>query len=405
MLSGVSLEEFTKRRGRLEGQFVLDEGNPWFVAIDALSDQVKSRGESLISFANYDYLGLSRHPAIAQAVAEAVARFGTGALGSRLVGGERTIHADFERAVARFIGTQSCLATVSGYLTNVSVISRLVGANDLIIIDELSHNSIVAGATANRARLMTFRHNDLDHLRHLLRSERASFRNCLIAVEGLYSMDGDFPELPRLLAIKEEHAAWLLVDEAHAIGVLGDHGRGICEHFGEDPERIDLIVGTLSKTLVTCGGFLCGRRNVIELMKFTLPGFVYSVGLSPMIVAAAHAALEILVSEPQRVAKLRFLSELFLRKARQAGLNTGHAVGRGIIPIMFSDHRSAMAASQALLDAGIFAPPIVHFGVPKSGHRIRFFLTTNHEPRHLDDAVGILAAHQGRLLAERIASA
>jgi 8-amino-7-oxononanoate synthase len=391
MAPSFSLEEYAIRRGRLEGRSILDESNPWFVPIDALSAELGARGAHLTSFANYDYLALARHPLIARAVNEAVSLYGTGALGSRLVGGERTIHAEFERAIANFVGSPSSLSTVSGNLTNVSLLSHLVGANDTILVDEFCHNSILTGAHSSRAKLAAFKHNDLDHLDFLLRTERPNCRNCLIAVEGLYSMDGDFPLLPRLLNLKEKYAAWLLVDEAHSIGVLGSSGRGISEHFGEDPLRVDLIVGTLSKAFVTCGGFVCGRKPVIELLKFTLPGFVYSVGLSPMIAAAAKAALELLIAEPQRVARLQSISELFLGKAREARLNTGSAVGRGIIPILFPDLSSAMSASRALLQDNIFAPPIVSAGLNKAPHRIRFFLSAAHKADDVDRAVRILA--------------
>ncbi len=260
-------------------------------------------------------------------------------LGSRLVGGERIFHTEFEQAIARFMGTEAALTFVSGYLTNVSIVPHLLGSRDLLIIDELCHNSIVTGARVTRSRVVTFRHNDLDHLESILKEQRQQARNCLIVVEGLYSMDGDIPDLPRLLSLKEEHGAWLLIDEAHAVGVIGETGRGICEHFGEDPARVDLIIGTLSKALVSCGGFVCARKEVIDFFKFTVGGFVYSVGLSPVVAAAAHAALDLIASEPQRIAAVRRAAESFLDKARAAGLDTGPAIGRGIVPIMFQRSR------------------------------------------------------------------
>jgi 8-amino-7-oxononanoate synthase len=385
-----SLLDHAAKRFRLAGQNVLDEGNPWFVPIDDLRASVANRGGSLVSFANYDYLGLAQHETVQEAATAALQRFGAGALGSRLVGGERTIHAEFEQAIADFFGAEACLALVSGYLTNVSIIPHLLGARDLLIYDELCHNSIVTGAKGTKAAQLTFRHNDLDHLEHILQEQRSAQRNCLIVVEGLYSMDGDLPDLPRLLEIKERHQAWLLIDEAHSFGVLGDTGRGIAEHFGEDPGRIDLTVGTLSKSLVSCGGFLCARQSVIDWLRFTLAGFVYSVGLSPVITAAAHAALNLIIAQPQRTARLRLLSELFLQKARAAGLNTGTAVGRGIVPVMFDDMHTTMRASEALLKVGIFAPPIVHVGVPKDAPRIRFFLSAKHEAQHFDAAISVI---------------
>jgi 8-amino-7-oxononanoate synthase len=405
MVPNLSLEEYVSGRIQFQDRFFLKEGNPWFRCIDSLSAQAKMRGEQLVSFANYDYLGLSGHPSIAEAVSNATAKFGVGALGSRLVGGERKIHAEFESAVAGFVGTEGSLATVSGYLTNVSLISHLVSSKDVIIVDCLSHNSIIAGAEGSGARVIQFRHNDIDHLRHILRTQRQESRNCLIAVESLYSMDGDLLPLPEVLALKEQYAAWLLVDEAHSIGVLGHKGRGISEHYGEDPKRIDLIVGTLSKTFVSCGGFVCGARKVIEWLKYRLPGFVYSVGISPIIAAAAYAALTLVVREPERIARLQYVSEYFLTRARDAGLNTGSAVGRGIVPVMFADFRSAMSAAKLLLDNDIYAPPIVHIGVPKSGHRIRFFLSAAHQPEQLEAAVSILTSLTDLLEPRSVATA
>jgi 8-amino-7-oxononanoate synthase len=391
MSERLSLEEFAEKRFRLAGKSLVDQNNLCFCPTDRLRSEIEARGKSLINFAHYDYLGLSGHEAIRLATLAALDQFGTGALGSRLVGGERSIHADFENAIARFVGTEASLALVSGYLTNVSIISHLLGANDLLIIDEFCHNSIVSGAKATKATLLKFRHNDFDNLQYLLGRSRDSFRNCLIVIEGLYSMDGDLPDLPDLLTIKEQEKCWLLVDEAHSIGTLGDHGRGISEYFGEDPQRIDLIVGTLSKSLVSCGGFLCGRKAIIDWLRYTLGGFVYSVGLSPVITAAAHAALNIIVKEPQRVARLRANSERFRRQARASGLNTGGAIGVAVVPVLFGDFRSTFLASEALLKANILAPPIAHVGVPKDAPRIRFFLSAKHEPDEIDQAIAVLS--------------
>jgi 8-amino-7-oxononanoate synthase len=387
-----SLYDFTQRRLRLAGSAILDNVNPWFRPLDNLRDQAEARGGSLTSFANYDYLGLVDHPGVIDAAAKALARFGTGAVGSRLVGGERLIHTELENAIARFFGTEASLTLVSGYLTNLSIIAHLIGSRDLLIYDELCHNSIVAGVRASRSQSELFRHNDLDHLEFILKKRRGETRNCLIAVEGLYSMDGDIPELPRLLDLKDKYDAWLLIDEAHSLGVLGETGRGIAEHFSEDSGRIDLIIGTLSKALVSCGGFVCAQKHVIDFLKFTLGGFVYSVGLSPMVAAAAKAALDILASEPDRVASAQRAAETFLGRARDAGLATGPAIGRGIVPVMFRDLEETVQASESLLKADIYAPPIVHVGVPKDQPRIRFFLSAKHDGHPaIDAAIEILS--------------
>jgi len=398
MASDYSLAGHIVRRARLAGASVLDNGNPFFAPLDRLQADAIRAGGVLTSFANYDYLGISDHAAIRAAAHEALDRVGVGALGSRLVGGERLIHADFENAMAKFVGTGGCLTLVSGYLTNLTTISHLLGKRDLVIYDELSHNSIVAGVSSCKATPMEFRHNDMDHLRHLLKEARSNYRNCLIIVESLYSMDGDIANLPELLALKDEFHSWLLVDEAHSIGVLGETGRGISEYFKEDPERIDLIIGTLSKTFVSCGGFICAQKPVLDWMKYLLPGFVYSVGLPPVIAAAANAALQLIIEEPQRVGKLHANSKYFLETAKAAGLSTGPAEGYAVVPVHFPDMRTTMAASDHLMKNGIYAPPIVQMGVPKGLPRIRFFISARHTFEDIDRTVELLRGFSATLV-------
>jgi 8-amino-7-oxononanoate synthase len=390
----MTLSAYADRRSRLEGKAILDRHNPWFVPLDTIADNAARSGRALLSFANYDYLGLHGHPEIRAAAAAALERHGAGALGSRLVGGERLAHGAFEAALAKFIGAEACLALVSGYLTNLSIVPHLCGAKDLILMDEYCHNSLIAGAKASKAKVIAHNHNDLDHLAHLLRNHRDGHARCLLLVESVYSMDGDIVDLPRLLELKETHGAWLLVDEAHSFGVLGERGHGLSEHFGVDAGRIDLVIGTLSKALVSCGGFICARRGVVDWLKFTLPGFVFSVGLSPVITATAHAALDVIAREPERVGRLRENSGYFLRLARAAGLDTGAAApGSGVVPVCFGDRDQTMRVSDALLAAGIYAPPIVHIGVPRSKPRIRFFLSAGHTPRQIEEAVSALVRY------------
>jgi 8-amino-7-oxononanoate synthase len=208
-----------------------------------------------------------------------------------------------------------------------------MGPDDLIVHDELMHNSALIGAKLSRGTTLSFRHNDLDALEAVLREARGRHRLALIVVEGLYSMDGDVPDLPRLIELKERYGAWLMVDEAHGLGVLGPTGRGVWEHFGVDPNKIDIWMGTLSKTLGTCGGYICGARELIEILKFQAPGFVYSVGLSPPLAAASLAALALLKAEPERVARLQANGRLFVAEARAAGLDTGTSAGYAVVPM------------------------------------------------------------------------
>jgi len=374
----------------LAGNAIFDTGNPWFAPLDQLQAEANRDGSAFVSFANYDYLGLADHPAVKNAAHSAVDKLGVGALGSRVVGGERLIHSEFEEALAKFVGVDSCLTLVSGYLTNLTTISHLMNARDVILYDELSHNSIISGILGSKAESVAFRHNDMDHLQSILKESRSNHRNCLIVVESLYSMDGDIANLPEILALKDEFGCWLLVDEAHSIGVLGKSGRGLSEHFGEDPQRIDIIIGTLSKTFASCGGFICTQRSVLEWMRYTLPGFVYSVGLPPVIAAAGHAALDLIVAEPERVAALQKNAQHFLRKAQEAGLATGSASGHGIIPVLFPDLRSTMEGSAFLLKKGIYAPPIIQIGMPKDLPRVRFFISARHSLEDIDRTVSAL---------------
>ncbi|MBI1981136.1 MAG: aminotransferase class I/II-fold pyridoxal phosphate-dependent enzyme [Methylocystis sp.] len=386
-----SLEDYAARRFRFAGNALLEFSDPFFAQIDRLRAEFEAQGKHFVSFANYDYLGLANHPRIREEAKREIDGLGIGALASRLVGGERTTHRPFEAEIAEFLGMESALTLVSGYLSNVTTIAWLMsGKRDAIFIDELAHNSIVAGADGAPAQVIKFRHNDFDHLDHLLARHREEYRNVLVVVEGVYSMDGDTADLPRLLAIKEKYQVWLLVDEAHSLGVLGATGRGLAEHQGVDPARIDLIVGTMSKTLASCGGYVCGKKQVIDWFRYTLPGFVYSVGLSPVILAAARTALRLMQEETWRIAKLASNAELFRTVAHESGFSTGPAIGRGVVPILFSSDVETMWASQHLLANGYYVPPVVRIGVPKDGPRLRFFFSANHNEAEIRGVIQAL---------------
>lgn len=381
----------SERRFRLAGKSIIEKGHPYFVPVDSQQLQCERSQVPYTSFAHYDYLGLSKHPEVISATVDAVKRFGSGVGASRLVGGERSTHRAFEDDLADFLGFGGSLTLVSGYLANVSLISHLMGPRDLVMVDELAHNSIFVGAKSGRFDHILFDHNDLDDLERKLADVRGKYRHVLIIVEGLYSMDGDVPDLPRLVSIKNEHDAWLLVDEAHSFGVLGATGRGLCEHWGVDPSNIELAVGTLSKSFVSSGGFVCASSNVIEWLRFTLPGFVYSVGLSPATLASAHAALSYLRANPERVSMLARKSEYFVKRAREAGIDAGSSIGRGVVPILFETPEQTMVVSQALMAAGVYAPPIVQIGVPKDQPRIRFFISAAHDEVDIDRTIDIIA--------------
>ena len=383
------LVDFADRRFRLGGRHILGRVRHFMGSYDALRADTDG---PLVSFGAYDYLGFGADPRVREASATAAVTEGVGVSASRMIGGERDFHDRLERDLAAFVGAEASLCLVSGYLTNLSLVSHLLQSRDLLVIDELSHNSIVAGAAGSRARTITFRHNDLDHLREILVEQRPAYGHCLLVVEGLYSMDGDIADLPQLLALKREHDCWLMVDEAHSIGVLGETGRGLSEHWGTDPREVDLIVGTLSKAFASCGGFVAGAAGVIEWLHFGLPGFVFSVGMAPPVAAAAGMALQILQEEPWRVARLRAVSRHFVSEALRLGLDCRPSGGYGVVPLFFRDNAETAMCAEALLANGFYCPPIVQVGVPRDQPRLRFFLSVDHREEDITAALESVAA-------------
>lgn len=367
--------------------------NPFFQCHDGIAKATtRINGETFLNFSTYDYLDLMGHPRIAQAAREALERWGTGASASRLVSGERGVHRELERAIAALYGAEDALVYVSGHATNVSSIGKLFGPNDIIFHDSLSHNSIVLGAQASGARRISYPHNDVEALRRLMQTHRASAERCLIVTEGVFSMDGNIADMPGLLALKKEFGAFLMVDEAHALGVLGKTGRGTAEHFDLRPGDIDITMGTLSKTCCTCGGYIAGSKALVELLKFTSPGFVYSVGMSPVLAAASLKAIEIMLEEPQRVQKLQRISHFFVQQARSLGLDTGHAEGYAVVPIMLGSSLLAGKAATRLFKAKVNVMPIIYPVVEEGAARLRFFLSAAHTEQTVRQALEIVAA-------------
>lgn len=348
-------------------------------------------GRELLNFASYDYLGLNRHPDVRRAAQEAIGHYGTSVSASRLVAGERPIHRALEARLAELHQAEDAVTFVSGHAANVTTIGTLVGAEDAVFHDALIHNSVIVGAELAGAARRSFPHNDLDALERMLAGERPRYRRVLVVVEGLYSMDGDVPDLARLVALKQHFGAWLMVDEAHGIGVLGAGGRGLAEHAGLDPRRVDIWMGTLSKSLASCGGYIAGPQPLIDYLKVSAPGFVYSVGLPPAAAGAALAALDAMEREGERVARVQANSRRFLEAARRAGLSTGTAEGYAIVPVMVGDSLNAVLLSERLLARGINVLPIIHPAVPHRSARLRFFITADHSDRQLDEAVPVIA--------------
>jgi 8-amino-7-oxononanoate synthase len=390
----VALEE------RLAGLEAAGLENPFLRA----NEEVRGRtarvgGREVVSFTSFDYLGLAGHPDVTRAAKEAIDRFGCSASASRMVGGNNTILDELDAELARFLGTERAVVFPCGYGTNASLFNHLFGAGDLILYDELAHNSIMQGASASKAGKRSFRHNDHEQLDGLLRDLRSQYKRVVVAIEGVYSMDGDYPDLPKFIEVKKRHDALLYVDEAHSLGTMGPEGRGICDFFGCDPADGDLWMGTISKALGAGGGYLAGGERLIRYLGYTTPAFVFSTACSPPNAAAALEGLRVIQREPWRVTRLRERSELFLKLAADCDLDTGESSDTPVIPVIVGSSSRAILVSQMLLERGINARPILYPAVRESAARVRFFITSEHSEEQIVQAVeavaDVMAATQG----------
>jgi 8-amino-7-oxononanoate synthase len=372
--------------------------NPYFRVHDSVTrDTTVIAGRSMINFSSYNYLGMSGDPAVSQAAKDAIDQFGTSVSASRLVSGEKNVHRQLERGIAEFIGTDDAIVFVGGHATNETTIGHLFGPGDLILHDELAHNSIIQGAILSGARRRPFPHNDWEALDAVLAEVRHEYRRVLVVIEGVYSMDGDFPDMPHFVGVKRRHKAFLMVDEAHSIGTMGPHGRGISEHFDLDPAEVDLWMGTLSKSFGSCGGYIAGCRELIEYLKYTAPGFVYSVGLSPSNAAAALASLRLLEKDPERVARLQARAKLFLQLANDQGLNTGLSNNTPVVPVIIGNSLHALQLSRQLFERGINVQPILYPAVEEKAARLRFFITALHTEEQIRKTVAMVAEELAKI--------
>ncbi|MFF5494231.1 aminotransferase class I/II-fold pyridoxal phosphate-dependent enzyme [Streptomyces aquilus] len=365
--------------------------NPYFLPHEGtIRDTTRVADRELISFSSYNYLGLSGHPAVAAAVQEAVERYGSSVSAARILSGNRPLHVELDRGLAELVGAQDAVSLVSGHATNVTVIGHLMGPEDLILHDALAHDSIIQGCRQSGAARQPFPHNDLVALDRILSHVRDGYRRVLIVVEGVYSMDGDTADLPALIAVKQRHDALLMVDEAHSIGVMGKTGGGMAQFSGVNPDDVDVWMGTLSKSLASCGGYVAGRHELIEHFRYTLPGFVFSAGLPPASAAAALTALRLIREEPERVTRLHDNAALFLRLAAEAGVDVGTSEGTPVVPAITGDSAKALLLADRLYARGVSANPILHPAVEERLARLRFFITSEHTEEQITTAVRIL---------------
>ena len=401
-----SAERYEELRLMRQAAALLKIDDPFFNVHEGIAgDTIAMDGASLVNYASYNYLGLNGDPRVTAAAKAAIDQYGTSVSASRIVSGERPVHRALEQELAALYGTEDAVVMVSGHATNVTVVGCLLGADDLVVHDSLSHNSVVQGAILSGAHRASFPHNDAEALDRMLATLRPRHKQALVIVEGHYSMDGDIPDLARLIPVVRKHRASLMVDEAHSLGVLGARGHGIAEQAGVDPDEVDLWMGTLSKTLAGCGGYIAGKQALVDFLKFTAPGFVYSVGMPPPVAAASLEALRIMHAEPWRVAKLVANGTRFLERARAAGLDTGPSIGTAIVPIIVGSSIRAVRVSHALHKRGINVQPIIHPAVPERSARLRFFISSSHEFEQIDSTVDAVAEEVASAGAERVSLA
>ena len=365
--------------------------NPYYIPHDStLRDTSIVNGKEVLNFGSYNYLGLSGHPRVTSAAIEAVQKLGTSASGSRLLAGEKTLHQELEKEFAAWKGTEAALVLVGGHSTNVTFVGNFCNEKDLILYDILSHNSIAQGIQLSRATSRLFPHNDYKTARAILSSLRNKFEKVLLIIEGVYSMDGDIAPVPEFVKLKKEFGLFLMVDEAHSSCVIGKNGGGVDDYFNLEHDDIDIKMGTLSKGLGTCGGYLAGKKPLIEYLKYSLPGFIFSVGLSPALAAATLESIRIIKEDNSLVQQLQENIRYFVSKAKEKGFNLCMAGESAVVPILVGKDSDAFNLSAALFERGIFVPPAVYPAVPVNKARLRFCLTSCHNSSQIDNAINTL---------------
>jgi glycine C-acetyltransferase len=338
-------------------------------------------------FASYSYLGLIGHPRINAAAKAAVDRYGTGTHGVRTLAGSLSIHTELEETIAEFKDAEEVVTFSSGYVTNLSVISTLAGRGDYVISDKYNHASIVDGCLMSGAKFLRFPHNDMDALERRLESV-PSDAFALVIVDSVFSMDGDIINYPRLVELCQKHGAWLMVDEAHSVGVLGETGRGIEEHFGM-PNTIDLKMGTLSKTIPSVGGYVGGKKEIMKFFRHASRGYIFSAALPPAQAGAANEAFKVILDEPWRVEKLTKNTNQFINGLQERGFDT-MLTETAIVPVLCKDDATAFAMTREGQREDVFILPVVSPAVPPGLARLRATITAGHEHDEIENAMDVI---------------
>jgi 8-amino-7-oxononanoate synthase len=361
---------------------------PFQIPLEARTGpEVQADGHSLLMLSSYDYLGLIGDSRIDEAAIAAVKKYGTGTGGARLLTGTTDQHQLMERDLAAFRGTEAAVTFSSGYAANLAVIGALFGPADRVIMDTLCHRSLTDACRFAGVQLQRFQHNDLESLRDEIEHGPAANRT-LIITEGVFSMDGDICLLPEIIALKKELGCFLLVDESHATGVLGAHGRGVDEHFGIAATEVDIWTGSLAKAIPSTGGFVAGSRELAIFLQHAASPYIFSAALSPASVAAIREALAILSCEPERVAAVGRNASFLRSGLRKLGYDTGLSE-TAVIPVILKDEVTTALFARRLRDYGILAAPVLFPAVPQGAARLRLCVTAAHTKAHLEFALGV----------------
>lgn len=358
---------------------------PYFRVIESDQDcEVIMNGKKVLMFGSNSYLGLTNHPKVKEAAIAATKKYGTGCAGSRFLNGTLDIHVELEKRLARFVGKEEVLIYSTGFQVNLGVVSCLTGREDYIILDELDHASIIEGRRLSFSNALKFKHNDMESLEKVLKS-CVPDKIKLIVVDGVFSMEGDVAKLPEITALAKKYNASVMVDEAHSIGLFGRQGRGTCDHFGVTDD-VDLIMGTFSKSFASLGGFIATDSITANYLRHNSRSYIFSASITPASTAAAAAALDIMESEPERIAHLWELTNYALNGFRIMGCEIGHT-STPIIPLYIRDNNKTFQVTRDLLDEGIFVNPVVSPAVSPDSTLIRFSLMASHTKEQVDFAL------------------
>jgi glycine C-acetyltransferase len=344
-------------------------------------------GREMGMYASYSYLGLIGHPRINAAAKAAIDKFGTGTNGVRLLAGTLTIHTELEETIADFKNTEAAITYSSGYSTNLTVISTLMGRGDYVISDKLNHASIVDGCIMSGAEFRRFKHNDMDELERRLQQLPGDVAKLVVA-DAVFSMDGDVLDLPKTVELCRKYNAWLMIDEAHSVGVLGKTGRGIEEHFGLG-DVIDIKMGTLSKTIPSVGGYVAGKKELIQYLRHASRAYIFSAALPPAQAAAANEAFKVILDEPWRIRKVNANGRQFIDGLKKAGFDT-MLTSTAIVPVLCGSDERAYTLTQACQHKDLFVLPVVSPAVPEGQARLRATVTAAHSPEEIDYALGVM---------------